>query len=53
MTHTIREKSKLRARVRRVRGQIEAVERGLESEVGCADEVMLTASVRGAVKQYQ
>jgi DNA-binding FrmR family transcriptional regulator len=49
MTHTIREKSKLLARVRRIRGQVEALERGLESEIGCADVLMLIASVRGAV----
>jgi DNA-binding FrmR family transcriptional regulator len=33
---------------RRIKGQIEAVERGLESELGCADVLMLVASVRGA-----
>ena len=49
MTHTIREKSKLLARVRRIRGQIEALERGLENELGCADALMLIASVRGAM----
>jgi DNA-binding FrmR family transcriptional regulator len=49
MTHTIREKSKLLARVRRIRGQMEAVERALESEIGCADVLQLIASVRGAV----
>ena len=37
MTHTVREKSKLLARVRRIRGQVEAIERALEAEVGCAD----------------
>jgi DNA-binding FrmR family transcriptional regulator len=36
MTHTIRETQKLLARVRRLRGQIEAVERALEGEAGCA-----------------
>ena len=30
MTHTIREKQKLLARVRRIRGQVEAIERALE-----------------------
>ena len=30
MAHTIREKQKLLARVRRIRGQIEAIERALE-----------------------
>lgn len=49
MTHTVREKHKLLARVRRIRGQVEALERGLENEVGCADLLMLIASVRGAV----
>jgi DNA-binding FrmR family transcriptional regulator len=32
MAHTIREKTKLLNRVRRIRGQIEAVERALEAE---------------------
>lgn len=49
MAHTIREKSKLIARVRRLRGQIEAVERGLETEVGCTEILQLVASIRGAV----
>lgn len=49
MSHTIKEKSKLISRVRRIRGQLEAVERALESEIGCADVLMLVASVRGAV----
>jgi DNA-binding FrmR family transcriptional regulator len=48
MSHTIREKNKLLARVRRIRGQIEAVERALEEEIGCADILQLIASVRGA-----
>jgi DNA-binding FrmR family transcriptional regulator len=49
MTHTIREKSKLLARVRRIRGQVEAIERALEAEVGCADVLQIITSVRGAV----
>ena len=49
MSHTIREKTKLLARVRRIRGQLEAVERALETEVGCADVLQVIASVRGAV----
>src|SRR6202041_4149025 len=49
MTHTVREKSKLLARVRRIRGQVEAIERALEAEVGCADVLQVIASVRGAV----
>jgi DNA-binding FrmR family transcriptional regulator len=49
VAHTIREKTKLLARVRRIRGQVEAIERALESEVGCADVLQIIASVRGAV----
>ncbi len=49
MGHTIREKTKLIARVRRIRGQVEAVERALASETECTDVLRLIASVRGAV----
>ena len=49
MAHTIKHKSRLVGRVRRIRGQIEAVERALKAELGCADVLMLVASVRGAV----
>jgi DNA-binding FrmR family transcriptional regulator len=49
MSHTIRGKTKLLGRVRRIRGQVEAVERALESEIGCADVLQLVASIRGAV----
>jgi len=49
MSHTIREKTKLLNRVRRIRGQVEAVERALEQELGCADVLHLVAAVRGAI----
>ena len=49
MTHTIREKTKLLNRVRRIRGQIEAVERALDQEIGCADVLQLIAGARGAI----
>ncbi|ANY82417.1 transcriptional regulator (plasmid) [Microvirga ossetica] len=49
MSHTIKEKAKLLARVRRIKGQVEAIERALEAELGCTDVLMLVASVRGAV----
>jgi DNA-binding FrmR family transcriptional regulator len=48
-SHTVREKSKLSARVRRIRGQVEAIERALEAEAGCANVLQIIASVRGAV----
>ena len=49
MSHTKREKLKLLNRVRRVRGQIEAVERALEEERGCADVLHLIVAARGAM----
>ena len=49
MSHTVREKSKLLARVRRIRGQVEAIERALEAEVGCADVLQLITAARGAL----
>lgn len=49
MGHTIKEKTKLLARVHRVRGQIEAVERALEAEKGCATVLHLVVAARGAM----
>ena len=49
MAHTIREKAKLLNRVRRVRGQIEALERAIEQEKGCADVLHLVVAARGAM----
>ena len=49
MAHRIKEKTQLLARVRRIKGQVEAVERALEAELGCGDVLQLVASVRGAV----
>ncbi|PKU21616.1 metal/formaldehyde-sensitive transcriptional repressor [Telmatospirillum siberiense] len=49
MSHTIREKQKLLNRVRRIKGQLDAVERALESEAGCAQVMHLIAASRGAV----
>jgi DNA-binding FrmR family transcriptional regulator len=49
MTHTIREKQKLLARVRRLRGQIDAIERALENEASCESVMHLIAGARGAM----
>ncbi|MGH7023244.1 MAG: metal/formaldehyde-sensitive transcriptional repressor [Caulobacteraceae bacterium] len=49
MTHTVREKRKLLARVHRIRGQVEAVERALEAEAGCEKVMHLLASTRAAM----
>ncbi len=47
--HTVAHKKKLIARVRRVRGQVEAVERALEEERGCEEVVRTIAAARGAI----
>ncbi|MEP9349213.1 metal/formaldehyde-sensitive transcriptional repressor [Xanthobacter sp. KR7-225] len=49
MAHTIRNKDKLIARVRRIKGQIEGIERALAAEVACGEVLRQVASVRGAV----
>lgn len=49
MAHTIKEKAKLLGRVRRIKGQMEAVERALEAEMECGEILQLVASVRGAI----
>jgi DNA-binding FrmR family transcriptional regulator len=49
MGHTIREKEKLLNRVRRVRGQVEALERAIDEEKGCADVLHLIVAARGAM----
>ena len=48
MSHTIRQKTKLLNRVRRLRGQIEAIERALEAESECIEVMQIVVSVRGA-----
>ena len=49
MSHTIRDKQKLLNRVRRIKGQVEAIERALEDERGCNDVLQLITSCRGAM----
>jgi DNA-binding FrmR family transcriptional regulator len=49
MSHTIREKKKLLARVRRIRGQVEGIERALEGEAGCDRIMHMIAGIRGSV----
>lgn len=48
MSHTVKEKTKLLHRVRRLKGQVEAIERALDAETGCAEVMRLVVSVRGA-----
>jgi DNA-binding FrmR family transcriptional regulator len=49
VSHTKIKKAKLLARIRRVRGQIEAVERALDDEKGCATVLHLIVAARGAM----
>jgi DNA-binding FrmR family transcriptional regulator len=49
MSHTIRDKKKLLARVRRIKGQLDGLERALEDEVACSEVLRQLASVRGAI----
>ena len=49
MAHTVREKEKLLLRVRRIRGQIEALEKLLEAEADCSKTLHLTVACRGAM----
>ena len=49
MPHLSRNDSDLLARVKRVAGQVAAVERGLTEKAPCADILHLVAAVRGAV----
>jgi DNA-binding FrmR family transcriptional regulator len=49
MAHLAREKKKLLNRVRRIRGQVEAIERVLEQEGECSSVLQLIAGARGAL----
>ncbi|MGM3175155.1 metal/formaldehyde-sensitive transcriptional repressor [Dickeya lacustris] len=50
MPHTIHDKKKLLTRVRRIKGQAEALEKALDSgERSCLDILQQIAAIRGAV----
>jgi DNA-binding FrmR family transcriptional regulator len=49
MAHTTKGKGKLLTRVRRIRGQVDAIERALASEQECAGVLQLMAACRGAL----
>ena len=49
MSHQEREKLKLLQRVRKLRGQLDAVERSLAADEDCGGQLMLLAAVRGGV----
>ena len=49
MAHTVRDKEKFVLRIRRIRGQIEAVERALTMDQDCSDVLQLITAARGAL----
>ena len=49
MAHTIKGKAKLLTRVRRIRGQADALEKALDAEANCAAILQQIAAIRGAV----
>jgi len=49
MSHHERETLKLLQRVRKLRGQLDAVERAITGDTDCGDQLMLLAAVRGGV----
>jgi DNA-binding FrmR family transcriptional regulator len=49
MSHKDRERAKLLNRIKRIRGQMDAVERTISGDENCADVLMLLAAVRGGV----
>ncbi len=49
MGHTSESKGKLLARARRIRGQVEAIEKALNADQDCGDILQLIAATRGAI----
>jgi DNA-binding FrmR family transcriptional regulator len=49
MTHVVHEKQKLLNRIRRLRGQVDGIERALETDAGCNEIMRQLATVRGAI----
>jgi len=44
-----KEQQKLVARIKRIRGQVDSIERSLTADDDCADILMLLANVRGGI----
>jgi DNA-binding FrmR family transcriptional regulator len=49
MAHTVRDKNRLLLRVKRIKGQLAAVEKQLEQEQDCSTVLLTVAAARGAV----
>lgn len=49
MAHTIRDKAKVVSRVNRIKGQLDAFAKAVESEHDCYQSMQLLSSCRGAI----
>ena len=49
MSHTLKQKKPLLDRERRLRGQLEALERALDEETGCYPILQQITAIRGAI----
>jgi DNA-binding FrmR family transcriptional regulator len=49
MAHTTEEKKRLLNRVRRIRGQVDSIERALDQEAECSDVLHNISACRGAM----
>jgi FrmR/RcnR family transcriptional regulator, repressor of frmRAB operon len=49
MAHTVKDRKKLLHRVRRIRGQLNAVEKALDQEQDCSTILLTLAACRGAM----
>ncbi|MBS0599385.1 MAG: metal/formaldehyde-sensitive transcriptional repressor [Proteobacteria bacterium] len=49
MNHAIADKQKMLNRVRRLRGQVDAMERAIEEDSGCSEVMHLLTAARGAI----
>ena len=52
MNHVAREKEKLLNRIKRLRGQLEAIERAVRSDLECADVLQQATACRGALDGF-
>jgi DNA-binding FrmR family transcriptional regulator len=49
LSHTTKDKKKMLSRIRRIKGQADAIERAVEGDGDCEDILQLVASCRGAL----
>ncbi len=52
MSHVAKEKAKLLNRIKRLRGQIEAIERAVDNDQECAEVLQQATSCRGALDGF-